>query len=128
MLCPVCKKSMIILEYQNIEIDYCTNCHGSWLDRGELEFLLSADTDLLDIEHIRQGKKGDRKCPRCRKRMREQPFPSTDIQIDACPDDGGIWLDGGELESIAASRSDTESVQRITQFFNAEIENQPREG
>ena len=127
MECPVCNKPMIVLEYQETELDYCTKCHGCWLDRGELEFLVSADTELLDINRVRAGAKGDRKCPRCRKRMRVRTFPATDIEIDACPSDGGIWLDGGELESIVATRSDTEAVRRITEFFSHTFDTQSRE-
>jgi len=127
MQCPVCKKPMIILEFQDIELDYCTRCHGCWLDRGELEFLLASDTQLLDLEHIRQSEKGDRKCPRCRKRMRVQLFPGTSVEIDACPSDGGIWLDGGELQSIAKSQSDEDAVKRITQFFSDKFDNQSKE-
>ena len=31
---------MITLELQEVEIDYCTDCGGIWLDAGELELLL----------------------------------------------------------------------------------------
>jgi len=40
MDCPVCKNAMITLELQEVEIDYCTDCGGIWLDAGELELLL----------------------------------------------------------------------------------------
>ena len=38
MNCPACKNSMVILELNQVEIDYCTACKGIWLDSGELEF------------------------------------------------------------------------------------------
>jgi Zn-finger nucleic acid-binding protein len=31
---------MITLELADVEIDYCTDCGGIWLDAGELELLL----------------------------------------------------------------------------------------
>ena len=31
---------MIIVEHNDIELDYCTNCSGVWFDIGELEVLL----------------------------------------------------------------------------------------
>ena len=40
MDCPVCKDAMITLELKDVEIDYCTDCGGIWLDAGELELLL----------------------------------------------------------------------------------------
>lgn len=41
MKCPVCKEpSLVMTERQGIEIDYCPDCRGVWLDRGELDKLL----------------------------------------------------------------------------------------
>ena len=41
MNCPVCKDSKLLLsERQGIEIDYCPNCRGVWLDRGELDKII----------------------------------------------------------------------------------------
>ncbi len=44
MDCPVCKEPMIVLEYADVEVDFCVACEGVWLDAGELELLFgSAD-------------------------------------------------------------------------------------
>lgn len=40
MLCPVCKVTLRLSERQGIEIDYCEQCRGIWLDRGELDKLI----------------------------------------------------------------------------------------
>jgi uncharacterized protein len=41
MLCPVCKTvNLAMTDRQGIEIDYCPNCRGVWLDRGELDRLI----------------------------------------------------------------------------------------
>lgn len=41
MNCPVCKDSRLVMsERQGIEIDYCPNCRGVWLDRGELDKII----------------------------------------------------------------------------------------
>jgi len=38
MKCPVCTGlDLKMAERQGIEIDYCPECRGIWLDRGELE-------------------------------------------------------------------------------------------
>lgn len=38
MKCPVCKEANLMMtERQGIEIDYCSECRGVWLDRGELD-------------------------------------------------------------------------------------------
>lgn len=40
MLCPVCKVSLAMSDRQGIEIDYCPQCRGIWLDRGELDKII----------------------------------------------------------------------------------------
>ena len=42
--CPTCENSMDVLDYNNtqVEIDYCTNCKGIWLDKNELQKIIIA--------------------------------------------------------------------------------------
>lgn len=41
MDCPVCQNTKLVMsERQGIEIDYCPNCRGVWLDRGELDKII----------------------------------------------------------------------------------------
>lgn len=40
MPCPVCKVPLVMSERQGVEIDYCPQCRGVWLDRGELDNIL----------------------------------------------------------------------------------------
>jgi len=40
MKCPVCQVELKIAERAGIEIDYCPNCRGIWLDRGELDKII----------------------------------------------------------------------------------------
>uniref|UniRef100_UPI004047A77D TFIIB-type zinc ribbon-containing protein n=1 Tax=Yoonia sp. TaxID=2212373 RepID=UPI004047A77D len=40
MLCPVCNVALTMSERQGVEIDYCPQCRGVWLDRGELDKII----------------------------------------------------------------------------------------
>ncbi|MES2634963.1 MAG: zf-TFIIB domain-containing protein [Pseudomonadota bacterium] len=41
MKCPNCTEATLVMsERQGIEIDYCPQCRGVWLDRGELDKLI----------------------------------------------------------------------------------------
>ena len=40
MNCPVCHIELKMTERQGVEIDYCPDCRGVWLDRGELDKLI----------------------------------------------------------------------------------------
>lgn len=37
MQCPVCRVPLSMSDRQGIEIDFCPQCRGVWLDRGELD-------------------------------------------------------------------------------------------
>ena len=40
MSCPVCRVPLAMSERSGIEIDYCPQCRGVWLDRGELDKII----------------------------------------------------------------------------------------
>jgi Zn-finger nucleic acid-binding protein len=40
MPCPHCRVDLVMSERQGIEIDYCPQCRGVWLDRGELDKII----------------------------------------------------------------------------------------
>lgn len=51
MDCPVCKNvSLVMSERQGIEIDYCPNCRGVWLDRGELDKIIERSTQGAPVQ------------------------------------------------------------------------------
>ena len=40
MLCPTCRIPLSMSERQGVEIDFCPQCRGVWLDRGELDKII----------------------------------------------------------------------------------------
>ena len=41
MKCPVCTTvNLVMSDRQGVEIDYCPECRGVWLDRGELDKII----------------------------------------------------------------------------------------
>ena len=79
MICPACKHAMVIVEHENIELDYCTACKGVWFDSGELELLLEAAEledyqvfldRIIDSPEASSSEK-KRKCPICNKKMKK---------------------------------------------------------
>jgi Zn-finger nucleic acid-binding protein len=122
---------MIVVEYQRIELDYCTDCSGVWFDAGELELLLesmnregaglSLDNVLTSPEASSAEKK--RKCPICRQRMKKATVGhAPEVLIDACPRGDGLWFDKGEVSQVvtqaAAKPSGTPDAQgRVLAFL-----------
>lgn len=55
MKCPVCKDvTLLMSEKKGVEIDYCPECRGIWLDRGELEKLIEKEEKFVEEEYSRR--------------------------------------------------------------------------
>lgn len=58
MKCPNCNVNLIMTERNNVEIDYCPECRGIWLDRGELDKIIERssqyDRDATSNETTRE--------------------------------------------------------------------------
>lgn len=105
MNCPHCKEPMIIVELNEVEVDYCQECQGIWLDAGELELLIdnSEEREKLFSSFSKASKTGENKfrCPRCRKKMEKVNVgKDQELLIDSCKRGHGLWFDKGELSKI----------------------------
>jgi Zn-finger nucleic acid-binding protein len=109
MICPVCKSDMIVVEHNNIELDYCNDCHGVWFDSTELELLLKSlnlDSHNLLLDDILKSPEAESserklKCPICRKKIKKTTIGDhPGVLIDVCPQKHGLWFDGGEMAQL----------------------------
>lgn len=68
MKCPVCKDvTLLMSERRGVEIDYCPECRGIWLDRGELEKIMEKEDAYIKKEVKEESKHYEEK-PRKQKR------------------------------------------------------------
>jgi Zn-finger nucleic acid-binding protein len=69
--CPVDGQTLVMAERHGVEIDYCPECRGVWLDRGELDRIVEnaapkasspprRDDDDRDREERKPAKKKSR--------------------------------------------------------------------
>lgn len=130
MLCPACKNEMIVVEYNQTELDYCTACKGVWFDNVEMDLMLKTlrlekpefllDNLLHHPEAISNEKK--RKCPICGKTMKLINIgDKTDVIIDICPAGDGLWFDNGEVvqmvKRLTAEHRSKGDAERIFNFL-----------
>ncbi|MDQ3945415.1 MAG: zf-TFIIB domain-containing protein [Actinomycetota bacterium] len=55
MDCPLDGTKLVMSERQGVEIDYCPECRGVWLDRGELDKIL----ERAEPDDRRDDRRGD---------------------------------------------------------------------
>ena len=121
MNCPACKNPMIILELHQVEIDFCDECEGIWLDGGELEMLLSQTDSEIKLTPDTTTAEAHRKCPICSSQMAKVNFDTgtTPVLLDKCLSGHGIWFDSGELKTVVQNAGGTNHpvVKIIDEMF-----------
>ncbi len=50
MQCPVDGAQLVMTERSGVEIDYCPQCRGVWLDRGELDKIIDRATPAVTLQ------------------------------------------------------------------------------
>lgn len=45
MQCPVDQTTLVMTDRQGVEIDYCPQCRGVWMDRGELDKVIDRSSE-----------------------------------------------------------------------------------
>lgn len=110
MRCPRTGTELKPLRIGGVEVDVSEHCAGVWFDRFELDkfkspndamgaalaaHLAQFDSPLLDLS-------ARLRCPRHPESVMMRRFfgPARKVEIDECPECGGIWLDAEELHQI----------------------------
>lgn len=110
LYCPRCATPLSRLRIGGVDTDYCQQCGGVWLDRLELrrfEHVQSAFGDALEA-HLSQyppallDHSQRLRCPRHTEAvmLRRAYSRNVTVDIDECPECGGVWLDAEELARI----------------------------
>lgn len=105
--CPKCRNNLITINYQNIEVDRCSECEGIWFDAMEAEELKQIKgSENIDpgnqsksehFNHLQQ----EIKCPRCQGKMLQMlDIDQYSIWYEQCRQCRGIWLDSGEFRKF----------------------------
>ncbi len=103
MNCPKCDTALVKKFYKGmIEVDYCPNCRGIWLDFNELDRLEDVAFDEDQFKGSLAHRECDVacKCPVCGGHLREFQYRLYDLKLDLCPENHGFWLDAGEDERV----------------------------
>lgn len=114
--CPRTDTPLARLRVGGVDTDVCEDCGGVWLDHSELGRFARPDTAFGDavVAHLRQFPPGlvdhsrRLRCPRHPAVvMLRRPYSATvAVEIDVCPECGGVWLDTNELAAIRERGAD----------------------
>jgi uncharacterized protein len=131
MRCPACGNSLQSVAVGDVTVDVCKRgCGGIWFDNHELKkFDEPHEADgqaLLEIERnprISVDYNKRRNCPICDNIVMMRHFFSVQrqVEIDECPNCGGVWLDCGELARIRALFPSEDERKKAAQAYFDEV-------
>jgi len=108
--CPVCKSPLHPTNYQGVDFKVCKKCGGVWLTPVSLQGLVGLLADKTHGEFVRSTtatqftphQEPDKKCPACSRGLTEFQYAyNSNIYLDRCENDGGIWIDGKEVDLLS---------------------------
>lgn len=112
MKCPNCKdKDLVsVMTQQGVEVDFCSQCEGIWLDKDEIFHFTKIPTYLKSKieEAVKLQKPSSRLSPLSGRPMVELPLLEGEINIDYCPESGGIWLDKDEINKLPVIKANVQ--------------------
>ena len=108
LTCPRCKSVMQKIEEPDITIDRCSECGGTFLDKGELDVLATGMAGEIEVCSVDPEERTDEhaytECPRAmcegNKMRKINLLIYSDIIFDYCEKCGGFFLDKGEIEEM----------------------------
>ncbi|TAK67470.1 MAG: hypothetical protein EPO22_02870 [Dehalococcoidia bacterium] len=104
MFCPRDGAELQTERERGIEVDACPACRGAWYDYDELAALESTVADdeqrLGTIEYSKH--ESTLQCPACDAPMHAFNYRAYNLELDACAEGHGWWLDPGESERVRA--------------------------
>ena len=103
MDCPLGHGPLHDETHSGIAVTSCAVCGGEWLSRDSLPALEAAavkDRRALMGMVEYQAHPSERSCPVCAKAMYEFDYRANPLELDACPEGHGYWLDGGDEAKV----------------------------
>ena len=128
MKCPRTGTDLKEIEIDGVKIDISESCGGVWFDNFELEKFDNVDkaagAELVELLAKYTDKELDLE-PRLQSprhpevtMMRQFYSPAQRIEIDVCPQSGGVWLDRASSLICAFYPSEDDRREATQQFFD----------
>jgi Zn-finger nucleic acid-binding protein len=102
MKCPKCGSELVPQTRHGLEVNYCTNDHGMWLNLNELDELEDEAFDQDDEKGtlIFSSTPTDNHCPKCNALLKRFQYRLYDLTLEYCEKKDGFWLTAGEDDRI----------------------------
>ncbi len=133
-LCPRDGAQLQSSNDEHVPHEACPQCHGGWFTLNEFELLeaTAGDKNALAGTLEYATREADLKCPSCGKAMTAFDYRGQNLELDACDEEHGFWLDAGASERVRDMMRqrvrDLQRAQKAESTWNAERERGFSEG
>ena len=106
--CPLCQLPLSFASLDQVRVKHCENCRGILVDRRRFASIVESRRSKYPgregqqqmLDEVDRRRRVD--CPKCKDRMDLHPYYGPGrVMIDTCGHCALIWLDHGELTTIA---------------------------
>jgi Zn-finger nucleic acid-binding protein len=129
MICPRCGLELQLMTLVDVPVHECTQCHGVWFERGELEqtadqtapdlawmdFEMWKDQELFNVAESALA------CPADGQGMAAIHYGDTGVVVDHCVKCGGVWLDAGEFENLIHALKDEAAAMPASTYVKTAL-------
>lgn len=107
-----CPRDGSVLESKVVgstEVFVCHQCHGLWISGYDLAALVRSPYESWKLPWVEMFESDVRyvedtvRCV-CGEHSLMKTVTRKGVRVDLCPDCGGLWFDGGELEQVIRKR------------------------
>ena len=102
LTCPIDQNTLLETKTSGEESSKCPECKGVWLSFDALVSLedRAASDDMVKGQRQYGKHDVDHMCPHCGEQMTRFRYRGYNLEIEACPNEAGFWLDENEDREI----------------------------
>jgi len=113
MNCPRDGQALEEAQLEHVSVHDCSSCGGVWFQADELhraeanadKWIGWIDVDVFGAAQ-KTGRRSGRRCAVCGHEMNTLEYPHSNVEIEVCPSEHGVWLDKGEFDKIVKALDD----------------------
>jgi len=129
MICPRCSNELELTKFSEVPVHECSQCHGVWFERGELEHtadqatpdLAWMDFELWNDQELFNVAESALSCPADGQGLAAIHYGDTGVVVDHCVNCGGVWLDAGEFEHIIQALKDESAAMSSSAYVKTAL-------
>ena len=129
MNCPNDGTTLEAATLDRVTVHDCPKCGGMWFEKDELRRAKDGAEDWvrwLDCDIFAAAQESSdtttKTCAECGEALRSLVYPHSNVRVDVCVADHGVWLDKGEFDAIVKALDELTNKMSVDEYERATVE------